>query len=303
MAAIKYKAVIIGAGKIAWSVAAALQHAEIEIVAVISKSESSAKTLAAKFKIKNYSASYTSIPLNANLYLLTVPDNSISSVAAKLSKLKMGYHGSVFIHFSGVETSGNLRALSEKGGTAGSIHIMQTFPYREKIISIENCIAAVESLDNSNNKLLLNFARLLKLKPFIINSNAKVVYHITGVLAANFLTGNFFAAEYLLAGKINTRRLLPGIALKAMENAANKGAVNSLSGPVERGDYLTVKKHIDVLVSERKVKKGAGHILLSYISQSLVLLDLVKERAGQLSPGQKKIYKLLKSELQKIKLV
>jgi predicted short-subunit dehydrogenase-like oxidoreductase (DUF2520 family) len=298
MATGNYKAVIIGAGKIAWSLASAFQKAGIEIISVISRHESSAKTLAAKFKIKHYSDNLKNLPAGANLYLFTVPDNKIKPAADKISNLKANYKDIIFIHFSGVESIQALESLSEKGGITGSMHIMQTFPSKE-IIPVKKCNAAVEINNPRCKKIFFDIARSLNLKPFSITQKEKTMYHLTGVLASNFLAGNFYAAEYLSGKNITAGKLLSGIALKALENVKNKGAVNALSGPVERGDYNTVKKHIDALNELKNEKELKGNIRLSYIAQSLVLLNVAKTKYGKLSAGHIKIRKLLKSELKK----
>jgi hypothetical protein len=106
-------------------------------------------------------------------------------------------------------------------------------------------------------------------------------------------------AEKLAGNAYNPVKLLSGIAEKTLNNITANGSVNSLSGPVERGDYKTVKKHIEALRQALKSKKGTGSMLAGYISQSLILIELVKEKNRELSPAHKKIKKMLKEELQK----
>ena len=55
-----------------------------------------------------------------------------------------------------------------------------------------------------------------------------------------------------------------------LENILQKGPATALSGPVERGDSSTVKKHLSLLADqiERNV----------YTNLSLVLTDLAKEK-------------------------
>jgi len=294
----KYSAVIIGAGKIAWSAAAALRKNNITITSVISRNPDSARLLASKFKINHCTSDICSALPEADLYLLTVPDGKIKSVADKISGMGFDFSGKMFLHFSGVESSEILSSLAEKGGIVGSVHIMQTFPSRE-VIDISGCNAAVESFDKKYSKQVLSFARAIKLKPFLISSEGKTLYHLSGVLASNFTAGNFYIADKISGGNYNTAKLLSGIAEKTIKNITVRGAVNSLSGPIERGDYRTIKRHIEALQAALKTKKGTGSLLISYISQSLVLLELVKEKNGKLSPAHKKINKLLKEELQK----
>ena len=83
-----------------------------------------------------------------------------------------------------------------------------------------------------------------------------------------------------------------------LSNIKNSGVKESLSGPVQRGDYLTIRKH---LVSLRKVKSGYKKLFLqSYISQSLILLEIIKTDRGRLTAGQNRVKKALESELNKL---
>jgi predicted short-subunit dehydrogenase-like oxidoreductase (DUF2520 family) len=298
MAKNKYKAVIVGAGKISWSLAPALPEAGIDVISVISRTNNSAKALANQYNIPHYSSGFKDIPPEADLFLLTVPDNKIKEAANKLSGVNRNYKENLFIHFSGVESIEALSVLAGKGGMTGSIHIMQTFPSRD-VVSVRGCYAAVEAGNQSVKKILFKIARGLNLKPFEISSQKKALYHLSGVLTANFLTGNFFSAECLSGNDFDPGKLLGGIASKALENVRAKGALNALSGPVERGDIETVKRHMQALEEAINKKKELKNIRLSYISQSLVLLDLVKAKNGKLTPAHTKIKKLLKSELLK----
>jgi len=73
----------------------------------------------------------------------------------------------------------------------------------------------------------------------------------------------------------------------------------ALSGPIDRGDFYTIKKHLDEL--DQRIKKSKDvHLKLlrkNYIVQSLSLLDVVKAKYGKLSRNHLEIKRFLKSKL------
>lgn len=273
---------------------------------MISRSISSARSLAKKLSVKNYSDNLKDIPPTSDLIILALPDDQIEKVSAKISKLKINFEGKTFIHLSGSENIDALYALRQKGASTGSVHIMQTFPSK-KIVSIKNCFAAIESDNSKTEKLLFSVAKSVALKPFKIYSEQKSLYHLSGVFAANFLTGNFYSADTVFKqtnSDMSSYKLLGPIAEKTLANVEKYGVSKSLSGPVERGDLNTIEKHLRDLrsVSIKSANKNLLKLInLSYLVQSLILVQVAENKTGKLSSSQKKIKTLLQTQIKKIK--
>jgi predicted short-subunit dehydrogenase-like oxidoreductase (DUF2520 family) len=81
-----------------------------------------------------------------------------------------------------------------------------------------------------------------------IRSSAKTYYHLAASLVANDGFALFGAGEKLLerAGlpKEIAREMTISIAKKALENYEKHGLISGLTGPVTRGDELTISQHI-----------------------------------------------------------
>lgn len=291
----KYSIALIGAGKIAYSLAAALNKI-YPVKAIISKHILSAKKLANKFSVPVYADDLSKIPTDCNLIFFAVPDDQISLVAEKLSKLKITFSEKLFIHLSGSENISALKSLKKKGASVASFHIMQTFPSK-KPVNIDGCKAAIETENNRIRSLLFNLSASVGLKPFAINSDEKVLYHLSGVFASNFLVGNIFCTENIFRERSSVKifDVAEPIIKATLDNIKKDKAVNSLSGPIERGDLKTVKDHLKSLSGgNKKLYK------LSYISQSLILIQIVQKKSGVLTPDHIRIKKILESELTKI---
>ena len=297
----KSEIVFIGAGKVAHTLIPILLKKNYNVKGIVSRQNKSADSAGRKFKLDFYTSDFNKIPLNSRIFFITVPDIKIFNVVEKLVLLDLDFNNSLFVHTSGNESSSVLRALQKKGAATASFHIMQTFPSLKQV-DISNSPAAIETGSQKAERFLKSFSASLNLKAFKINEEEKVFYHMAGVFAANFLTANFQASDKLLnntalRGK-NHYRLFEPIVKTTLSNIKNNGVDGSLSGPVQRGDYLTVQKH---LVSLKKLKAKERKLLLhSYISQSLMLLESIKRNGNRLKAGQIKVKKILEAESKKL---
>jgi predicted short-subunit dehydrogenase-like oxidoreductase (DUF2520 family) len=295
---------IIGAGKLAYSLADALVKSKYKIRIVVSKNLASASEYAKKFRIKKYSRTIKDIPVSTCVFFLTVPDDQISSVANQLAKLNFNFNQSVFVHFSGAKNISVMKNLLNKGGHASSFHIMQTFPSPE-IVKIKNCFAAIETQSKLARKYLMELAVRLQLNAISLDSNEKVNYHLAGVFASNFLVSNLFSSDLLLKEpdkRKNSFEIVSPIVSSTLQNIKLNGIGEALSGPVRRGDFETIKIHSSylknfVLSNKRRTN---NYLHLSYLVQSLNLIEIVRSKNGKLNLKQRQIEKFLKRELKKI---
>jgi len=282
--------IIIGAGKIAHSLVPALQKSGYNVAEVISRKLVSAKKLAVKYGVKHFSDNPKDIRLKSGIVFLCVPDAEIRNAAKQLLGLKLNFGRFIFIHMSGALDISCLNQLKKKNGLTASFHIMQTFPSK-KPVAITGCYAAIETDKKPIEKVLFDIAGNLALKPFALKSSAKTFYHIAGVFASNFLVGNMYNAEsaFKKTGNknINFYELISPILFSTLSNINKTGAANALSGPVERGDIETIKKHLEVLKKDA-IKRNDNSLLLNYIAQSLNLLEVAKKKHGKAQESLKK---------------
>jgi predicted short-subunit dehydrogenase-like oxidoreductase (DUF2520 family) len=288
---LKSKIIVIGAGKISYSLISTLKRSGFNISTVISRKKSSAKKLAEKFKIQNFSNRLSDIPKDCGIFFLTVPDTELKNLSKEISLLKLNFSESLFVHMSGAEDISALKFLEKKKAAVASLHIMQSFPSKN-IVKIQNCYAAVESKNKKGEKFLYSVAKKLKLIPFRIKSENKIFYHLAGVYSSNFLVANLYNTNTLFkkAGvpAINPDELFAPIINCTINSVKKSGVSKALSGPVERGDLDTVKRHIKALRSEMILKEN-------YIRQSLSLIELIRKRDRKLSPRHRDLEKYLKS--------
>lgn len=306
MFSLKSKIAVIGAGKVSYSLVSALNNSGACVSFIISKKLSSAKNLAQKFRIKIYSDDLFFLPADCKIFFLSVPDSQIKITAEKISELNLDYKNSLFVHLSGAENISVLNILKKKKAHTASFHIMQSFPSRE-IVSLTGCYASIETDNTQSRQFLFSLAKRIGLHPFELRSEDKIFYHLAGVYASNFLAGNISIAENIFQklSKKNLRffEIAEPIIKTTLRNIKKNDAVSALSGPVDRGDYPTIRRHISSLkrrknFSDKKLKLNLQ--LLNYISQSFILLNAAEKKYSRLNEEQVKIEKLLKEELKKL---
>jgi len=286
----------IGAGKIAFSIVSALLKAGYNVNSIISRNKTSADKLAKKYKLPFSSNNLKFLTLasqsekETKIFFLTIPDSQIEKTAKALSKLNLDFKNSLFIHVSGALDISELNSLKKKKAHTASFHIMQTFP-SIKIVDIKNCSVAIEAEKKVVKDFLNKLALDLELQPFYLKSDKKIFYHLAGVFASNFLVGNLFSSEKMFqlteSGETDFFSIINSTVNSTLDNIRKVGPAKALSGPVERGDYETINKHLKALKKKDKILYNC------YVTQSLNLLEVVKEKNKKLSKDQKKIKHLL----------
>ncbi len=317
MFSLKSKIAVIGAGKVSYSLVNALKNSGADVSLIISMKLSSAERLAQKFGVKNFSDDLNSLPTDCKIFFLSVPDNRIKKTAEKISELNLDFENSLFIHLSGAEDVSVLNILKKKKAHTVSFHIMQSFPSKE-IIDLTGCCAAIETGSSAAEKFLFSLAKMMKLRPFKLSSDDKISYHLAGVYASNFLVGNIFSAENVFQKRSRRRQrslakggqakkklhffeIVEPIIKTTLTNIKKNNAVSALSGPVDRGDHQTIRRHISSLKKGKYLyDKKLNLQLLNYISQSFILLKAAAKKYSSLNDGQIKIEKILQEELKKL---
>lgn len=286
--------VLIGTGRIAHSIAAAMKKAEITPTHILSRSEEKAAKFATRFSIPNVLGGEGEYPSGLSLYIVAVSDDAIATVSGIVAEKCAEPQMAVFIHLSGSYPSSQLQAIAEKGGHTASFHIMQTFPDTNPV-PVSGLRAIIETESNYAYDKLSTLAELLNLISYRLDADQKTLYHVTGIFISNFLVGNLHSAERIFEKTGLSRQelydIFTPILMTTVRNLLQKGSVESLSGPLERGDVHVIEKHVELLGKEFETEPD---LLQSYLSQSAGLT-----RAAALkNPVKKEVYILLRKMLE-----
>jgi predicted short-subunit dehydrogenase-like oxidoreductase (DUF2520 family) len=180
------------------------------------------------------------------------------------------------LHSSGALASDELRALKRRGAAIASAHPMMTF-VAGKAAGMKDVAFALEG-----DAAAVGAARLIAADlgghPFQISKENKALYHAIGafcspLVIALLATGEKVAKQARVPAS-ELRRVMQPILQRTIENYINRGAAASFSGPINRGDVATVRKHLAAL---RKVPQ-ARDIYLAIARAALKSLP-VKHKA------------------------
>ncbi len=188
--------------------------------------------------------------LAADIVLLSTPDDALSQVATALARMGGAeWHGKIVLHTSGALDATVLAPLARLGAATGSVHPLQTFSGRSTP-RLDGVMFAIEG-----HRLALRAARRIALAfggvPLVIDGRQKAAYHAAGAFAAGHLLAVLEAATQILT-RLGFKRwkasqaLLP-LVRQMLENFERLGPRISWTGPVSRGDYATVRKHLKAL--------------------------------------------------------
>jgi predicted short-subunit dehydrogenase-like oxidoreductase (DUF2520 family) len=173
----------------------------------------------------------------SEVVLLCVPDAEIAGAAS-------GAGAARFVgHVSGATP---LAALAGAGVEAFGLHPLQTFAGGEGPEAFEGVGAAIAGTTPEALAVARDLALRLGMTPIEISDSERAAYHAAASIASNFLVTLQAAAEQLAAGAgiapADARTLLAPLVRSTVDNWAERGPREALTGPVARGDDATVAR-------------------------------------------------------------
>lgn len=264
----KYKIGFIGAGKVGFSLGKYFSNAGLEVCGYYSKNPSSSME-AAKFTTSTSFADLKELVLNCNLLFITTPDDTLKEVWLTIQKFDL--KDKIICHTSGSFSSTIFSNISTSGAFGYSIHPM--FPFSDKLNTYKNLEKAYFSLEGApfyfqQLKMLLED---LGNKVIPLKASEKALYHLANVTVSNLVLSLLdIGTGYLKKCDIPQEQALMALFPLIEANIANikaYGIKAALTGPIERGDLKTIKKHLKTLPK---------HDYSLYKRLSLNLVDLAE---------------------------
>jgi len=237
----------IGAGTVGTALALRLSDRGYRVVAVSSRSQSSAEKLAQAITGCHAVNDKQAVAEAAELVFVTTPDDAIAPVVSEIT----WHHGQSVVHCSGADSTEILEPARKQGAQVGAFHPLQTFAsVRQAIDNIPGSTFALEA-EEPLLTTLKDMAIVLDGQWIELKSSDKVVYHAAAVIACNYLVTLVKLATDLwqtfnIPADQATKALMP-LLRGTLNNIDNVGIPQCLTGPIARGDTGTIKKHLDAL--------------------------------------------------------
>lgn len=266
----------IGAGTVGTALATRLSQQGYPVVAVSSRSKTSAQRLAEAVG-GCLILDAQGVADRAELVFITTPDDAIAQVASSVRWHK----GQDVVHCSGADSAAILEPAQKLGAETGVFHPLQTFASIKQ--AIENIPGSTFAIEASEPLLstLKEMATALGGHFIELKASDKVLYHTAAVFACNYLVTLVKLATDLwqsfdVPQGQAVRALLP-LLRGTIHNIETIGIPQCLTGPIARGDVGTIKKHLDAL------RQRAPDLLLAYQELGLqtIPIALAKGRIDQ----------------------
>jgi predicted short-subunit dehydrogenase-like oxidoreductase (DUF2520 family) len=241
---------IVGAGRVGRTLARRLRELGWHIGPVVTRSRATARAAVRAIGEGIPVAPLTRQVLAAEVVLMATPDSAVAEVAAQLARQGgEEWRGKVVLHTSGSLSAAALNALARCGASTGSMHPMQTFSGRAQT-ELEAVIFAIDG-DARARRIARRIARALGGVPVVVDARDRVAYHAAGGFAAQHVLSVMEAGTQILMSAGFTRRqaarALLNLARQTLGNFERLGPRASWTGPLARGDFGTVARHVAAL--------------------------------------------------------
>lgn len=238
---------LIGAGRVGVALARALQNHGHSIVAAHAISDDSKKRVQ-EFLPATDLQDIADLIKNSQTILFAVPDDVLPGLVEGIAQT-IGFKNQQFvIHTSGRFGIGVLDPASKQGALPMAIHPAMTFTGGiadiERLLGCPFAITTTEELQPIAAAIVLNMGG----REFFVGESDRATYHAALSHSANHTNVVINQSKKLLKeiGIENPGLFLSPLVNTSIENALLMG-VDSLTGPIMRGDIETVRAHIGAL--------------------------------------------------------
>lgn len=225
-------------------------------------------------KTKVYS-SLNEIVQENDILWITTPDDTITAIDKELSNLNV--KGKSICHASGSLSSTALQFCKNAGAAVYSIHPIYAFSH--KTVDFTELQKMKFSLEGEflreDDDVVLQMMKKIGNICFFRSVETSAMYHLANVFVSNLTLavldiGISYFQDMGLSEQEAISAVMPLIQGN-IKNIEEKGFLSSLTGPVPRGDWKTVQRHLSVVKEEDKK---------IYQKLSLHLLALARKRGN-----------------------
>lgn len=259
---------LVSAGRVGTAVGAALERRGHVVSAVVARSERSRDLAAARLPEARVTDP-VSVAKSGELLILAVPDSALPGVVAELAAAEVFRPGHIVVHVAGAVGAEVLRPAADAGAVVVAAHPAMTFTGGAADVDrMEGCSWALTSPD----EIGLVVGQMLVMEtgglPVTVAESHRALYHAALAHGANHLVTLVNDAAEALAASFSVmpgggvegdpdgmlgpdaealaRRTLEPLLRAALDNVLASGD-SALTGPVMRGDAVTVSRHLDAL--------------------------------------------------------
>lgn len=225
---------------------------------------------------------------SCDLIFITVPDSAIHSVWQQIRNLSI--KNKYICHCSGMLSSLVFDGIEDTGAYGYAVHPLYAFGSTS--ININDLSGIHFTVEGNASRLheIISFFTSLGNPIASIVADQKPLYHAASVMVSNLVVALAHSTQSLFIecglDKQFANSAWKKLLLNNAENICSLGPINALTGPIERGDLITLQAHLACL--DNKFQK-------IYIELSQILVDVAKIK------HPKNNYSLIEMELKSAK--
>lgn len=265
---------IIGAGMVGTAIGFLLKKAGYKVIAIADQSPAALKRALPYTGGKAFRKPREAVQ-GSDCILITTPDDAIPSACHEIA-LCPAIKGKFVFHMSGAGGLDLLESAKKSGSFTASIHPLQSFSSIDQ--AIKNIpgsyfgITADKRAQLPAKKIIRDLGGI----PLFISSEQKPLYHAAACFASNYLVSlmNVVESIYQAIGlneKDAKKAYLP-LVYGSLKNIEKSGSISSLTGPIARGDFGTIKKHISA------INKNLPQYSSLYSSLGLITVKVAQQK-------------------------
>lgn len=245
---------IIGAGKVGFTIGKYFSTHGLQVSGYYSRT-AEASMEAAHFTGSRSFSEINELARQSDVLFLTVPDGSITSVYQSIDPEML--QGKLIGHTSGALSSEDaFPGIENTGASAFSVHPL--FAVSDRYHAYEQLPDVFFAIEGKQQALDIIKPVFQKIGLHVqeIDPKSKVRYHCAAAAASNLVNALLLMSTQMLRDcgftDENARAALSPLVTLNVQQALKNGVTASLTGPVERADAGTIRKHLECLSGEQK---------------------------------------------------
>lgn len=263
----------IGAGKAGCSMGKYFQtkaaKSDLQITGYYSSKEEDARW-AAKFTESVVFHTIEEVIKENDAIVISTPDGAIKTVWESLKK--DGMKDKIFCHLSGSLSSDVFSGIEKFGAYPISIHPMFAFCNKESVYQQLNKVSFTLE---GHEKAVLKWKKIfdnLGNSVIEISKEVKPKYHAAASMLSNQVISILSVGYELLLecgfSEDEARNFSSVLVRDNVEHVIQEGCIQSLTGPIERSDLETIRKHLAIMNDKQQdIYKSCGRRLLEIAKQ------------------------------------
>ncbi len=289
---------IIGAGRVGSSVGFLLKRAGYAVTAIAARTMASAEKAAALIGGGEPTTDALKASSKAEIVFLTTPDGAIKNVCDKIASGGGLKPGSIVVHMFGAKSLELLDAAKSSGAYRAVIHPLQSAPSPAQGIknlpgSYFRIEADPEALKTAKDIVQAMGGIELVMPQWRSDKDSAALYHAGAVTVSNYFVAlvdyglRFY--EALGADKQETLKALLPLIKGTLQNIETLGTADALTGPIARGDVLTIQGHIEAM------QKRTPELLALYKELARQTVSLARRKGSITKEKAEELLKLVKN--------